>query len=135
VKPIPTLGLTTGWSPEEDTGYGYHLISRPRLLDSELPISESIGWNPNRFWYVQLTGGVVYHVIHDLPASRCDAGHVHGGAYDTNKVLQIQITTRHGRSADWIRDRQGHGRTFQIVYYKANNDIRLAPLTYPMEWR
>lgn len=138
VKPIPTLGFSTRLVTQRGemqvTGYLPDFPAYDSLDSKSYTISESVDWNPNRFWYVQLTGSVVYHVISTIyPRAGVTPATSTAIAFDTNKVLQnsdnnyVTGTALTGFAIDKDTDAQ-----LQLTYYKANNDNSiLAPLTMP----
>ncbi len=140
----PFIGLTTRYVHQvgrmQVTGFLPTYPAYDSLHSKNHTISESIDWTPQKNFYAQLNGTIVFNVISTIypragltPATVNAAGLVTANAFDTNRVLHNSDNNYAtcGLLTGWVVGKDTDAQ-LQCNHYRANNGNQtLAALTLP----
>lgn len=134
----PQLGFTTRYVHQlgkmKVTGFLPIYPAFDSLNSKNHIISESIDWTPNKSFYAQVNGNVVFNVISTIyPRAGVTAATATAIAFDTNRVLQNSDNNycTAGLLAGWVVAKDTDAQ-LQYNYYRANNgNAVLSAMTLP----
>lgn len=134
----PQLGFTTRYVHQRGkmqvTGFLPTYPAYDSLNSKNHIISESIDWTPNKSFYAQVNGNVVFNVISTIyPRAGVTPATATAIAFDSNKVLQNSDNNycTAGLLTGWVVAKDTDAQ-LQYNYYRANNgNAVLSALTLP----